>query len=61
MTYAGAESGQEGKVMRKMELLAGLSVIALGIIIAGVGLPYLHQTAPGGTCGSRRKLFVLYE
>ncbi|MDN7023543.1 hypothetical protein FGU65_01275 [Methanoculleus sp. FWC-SCC1] len=33
--------------MRKNVFLAVFAVIVLGIIVAGVGLPYLHQAAPG--------------
>ncbi|MDN7023544.1 hypothetical protein FGU65_01280 [Methanoculleus sp. FWC-SCC1] len=37
----------EGRAMRKNVFLAVFAVIVLGIVVAGVGLPYLHPAAPG--------------
>lgn len=37
----------EGNAMNQKVLLAGFAVIALGIIVAGVGMTYLQQAVPG--------------
>jgi len=42
-----AMMGTREKTMSRKALLTGFAIVALGLIVAGVGLTCLQQTAPG--------------